>query len=77
MTSPAISPGAALVGANLDREIAARGLTNRAVGDMIGATEHQVWRWRRARVEPSTRYAMALAAVLFDGDVAALYEAAA
>jgi transcriptional regulator with XRE-family HTH domain len=73
MPSQPSSPLRAAVAANIDRAIVAAGLTNRAVGESIGATEHQVWRWRRGRTRPSQRYAVALADVLFDGNVGALY----
>lgn len=58
---------------NMDRAIKAQGKTNRQVGDAIGATEHQVWRWRMGLHEPSVAYRVGLAAELFDGDIAALY----
>jgi transcriptional regulator with XRE-family HTH domain len=48
-------------------------MTNRAVGEAIGSTEHQVWRWRAGRVTPSTDNLAALANVLFDGDITELY----
>ena len=73
MPSPANSPITVLIGRNLDRAIRDAGLTNRAVGEMIGATEHQVWRWRKGHKQPSDHYLMALAAKLFDGDLQALY----
>lgn len=73
MPSPATSPTAALTAANLDRAIRDAGLTNRQVAERIGATEHQVWRWRRGRTVPSQTRALALANELFDGDLSALY----
>lgn len=57
----------------MDRAIRVSGRTNRDVGDAIGATEHQVWRWRHGRSVPRDDYALALAAELFDGDLSALY----
>ena len=57
---------------NLDALIAASGMTNRQVGERIGTTEHQVWRWRRGRVRPNDDNLAALAAVLADGDITAL-----
>ena len=59
--------------ANIDRGIRLRQMTNRAVGEAIGSTEHQVWRWRAGRVTPSTDNLAALANILFDGDMAELY----
>lgn len=47
-------------------------MTNRQVGDAIGTTEHQVWRWRRGRVRPNDENLAALAHVLADGDMTAL-----
>jgi len=61
------------IAVNLDRGIAARGMTNRAVGDAIGATEHQVWRWRRGKHLPSTITLQRLADVLFDGNAREFY----
>jgi transcriptional regulator with XRE-family HTH domain len=48
-------------------------LSNRALGEKIGVTEHQVWRWRKGRTQPSDRYLMALAEAL-DVSVASFYE---
>lgn len=73
MPSPATSPVKALIAANLDRAIRVADKTNREIGEAVGATEHAVWRWRNGRTEPSGRYVAALADVLFDGDVSALY----
>lgn len=72
--SQAPSPIKALIAANLDRAITARGMTNRQVGEAIGKTEHQVWRWRRGKFMPEERTLMALAELLADGRVAAFYE---
>jgi transcriptional regulator with XRE-family HTH domain len=49
---------------NLDRAITLSGRTNRSVADEIGATEHQVWRWRRGKVSPLTHNLIALANAL-------------
>lgn len=73
MPSPASSPLKPTIAANIDRAIKAQGKTNRQVGDAIGATEHQVWRWRQGINEPTGPYKVALADQLFDGDIAALY----
>lgn len=77
MPSPASSPLKPVIAANIDRAIREAGKTNRQVGDAIGATEHQVWRWRQGINEPIGKYKVALAGELFGGDIAALYEAAA
>lgn len=65
-----------VIAANIDAAITAKEMTNREVGDAIGATEHQVWRWRRGKVKPSTRYMAALADTLVDGDLRRLLVAA-
>jgi transcriptional regulator with XRE-family HTH domain len=73
MTSQAAEHVKATIARNIDLAITSKpGLTNRAVGAAIGATEHMVWRWRRGRVEPTTHYLVALAAVL-DKEVAWFY----
>lgn len=59
---------------NIDRAITAKGLTNRAVAEAIGKTEHQVWRWRRGKVMPEEETLLALAAVLVNGRFAEFYE---
>lgn len=69
MPSQEASQAQATVAANIDRGITAKGWTNRKVGDAIGRTEHQVWRWRRGRNYPSLDVLVALAGVLFDGDM--------
>lgn len=53
-----------MVAANLDVAIHASGRTNRNVGEAIGSTEHQVWRWRKGKVSPSTENLIALAETL-------------
>lgn len=58
---------------NLDHGIRQSGMTNRAVAEKIGSTEHQVWRWRRGRHVPSIETLAALAKVLFDGDISQFY----
>lgn len=73
MPSPASSPLKSIIAANINRAIADAGRTNRDVGDAIGATEHQVWRWRTGVNEPTGAYKVALASELFGGDIAALY----
>ena len=61
------------VAANIDRGIRERGITNRAVGEAMGSTEHQVWRWRTGRHMPDLDNLAALANVLFGGDITELY----
>jgi transcriptional regulator with XRE-family HTH domain len=63
----------ARVAMNIDVAIRARKLTNRAVAEAIGSTEHQVWRWRRGRVTPGPANIAALATLLADGDASVLY----
>ena len=62
------------VAANLDRAMIEKRLTNRAVAESIGATEHQVWRWRKAKHMPELARLVALARELFDGDIARFYD---
>lgn len=62
----------ATIAINLDSLIRASGMTNREVGERIGTTEHQVWRWRKGKVRPNDENLAALASVLTDGDLAAL-----
>lgn len=73
MTSQGDRQIKALVAANIDRGIVAKGLTNRAVGDKIGKTEHQVWRWRKGHHSPSLEALASLADVLFAGDLTEFY----
>lgn len=63
---------AAIIARNIDSLIRAGEMTNREVGDRIGTTEHQVWRWRKGRVRPNDENLAALAGVLADGDLTAL-----
>jgi transcriptional regulator with XRE-family HTH domain len=71
--SQTASQARATIAANIDRGITARGWTNRATGEKIGATEHDVWRWRSGRHTPALSTQAALADVLFDGDLSQLY----
>lgn len=73
MPSQATSHLKATIGANIDRGIASRKMTNRAVGEAVGATEHQVWRWRKGRHTPTLDTLVSLADLLFEGDVNELY----
>jgi transcriptional regulator with XRE-family HTH domain len=61
------------VGANLAAARVAKGMTQRQVGEAVGAAGPDVSRWENGRVEPGPAYRQALADVLFDGDVSALY----
>lgn len=70
--SQATSQLRATVAANLDFAITSKGMTNRAVAEAIGSTEHQVWRWRRGRVKPSDITLAGLADAL-DRDLAWFY----
>lgn len=72
--SQATSQTRETIAANLDRAISAKGWTNRFVGEAIGKTEHQVWRWRRAKHDPSLDTLAALANLLFEGDIARFYD---
>lgn len=73
MTSQVTSQVRGRIADNIDSAITAKGLTNRAVGEMIGRTEHQVWRWRRGKHTPSLEVLAELASVLYDGDISAFY----
>lgn len=73
MPSQATSHLKPIIAANLDRGIASKQMTNRAVGDAVGATEHQVWRWRKGRHTPSLETLVSLANLLFDGDLNEFY----
>jgi transcriptional regulator with XRE-family HTH domain len=73
VTSQATTQVRSLIAYNIDRGIRAKGLTNRGVGDAIGRTEHQVWRWRHGKHMPSVAVRTDLAAVLFEGDMTELY----
>lgn len=73
MPSPTSSPTKQKIARNIDLAISRAGRTNREVGDAIGATEHQVWRWRTGVNEPTGDYKVALAGELFGGDIGLLY----
>lgn len=73
MTSQGGSHLKRTVAANIDRGIRRHKLTNRALGEMIGKTEHQVWRWRTGRHMPEPDSLAALANALFDGRIGELY----
>jgi transcriptional regulator with XRE-family HTH domain len=63
------------VGANLREAREARGLTQQEVGVAIQATGggRDVSRWENGHVEVGPKYRQALADLLFDGDLSALY----
>lgn len=63
-----------IVGANLRAARTKRRWTQHEVGVEIGATGPDVGRWERGVVEPGPTYRQALADLLFDGDLSALYE---
>lgn len=48
-------------------------LTQRQVGEAVGATPADVSRWESGKVEPGGKYRQQLADVLFDGDLSAMY----
>jgi transcriptional regulator with XRE-family HTH domain len=61
------------LGANLRAAREAVHMTQRQVGEAVGATGSDVSRWETGRIEPGAMYRVALANLLFDGDVSALY----
>lgn len=63
------------VGENIRRARNAKNWTQRQLGEAIGTVGPDVSRWENGRIEPGPFYRQALANVLFDGDVAALYRA--
>jgi transcriptional regulator with XRE-family HTH domain len=73
MTTHAKPNIALTVGVNLKAAREARRMTQKEVADAIGVTNRDVSRWENGGVEPGTKYRHALAQVLFDGDLSALY----
>lgn len=63
---------AEIIGANLRRLADEQGLTQREIADRVGATPSQVSHWMGGSYEPR-KYLRALAELLCDGDVSALY----
>lgn len=61
------------VAANLREARLARKLSQHEVGVAVGTTGPAVSRWENGRVEPGAAYRVALADLLFAGDVSALY----
>lgn len=62
-----------IVGHNLRAARDTLAMTQREVGEAIGATPNDVARWEAGRVEPGSKYRQELARVLFDGDLSAMY----
>jgi len=63
-------------GANVDRGMRAKGLTNRDVGKIMDRSEMEISRWRRGLHLPVPANQAALADILFDGDLGELYKPA-
>jgi len=75
-----------ITGRNIATARVQKGMTQRDVAEAIAErvpdaliSPADISRWERAKVEPGGKYRHALAAVLFDGDLSAMYaeEAAA
>ena len=69
-----------IVGENIAAARQAAELTQREVAEQVGAlvegsklSPTDVSRWERGGIEPGAKYRQALAAVLFDGDLSAMY----
>lgn len=63
---------AGIIGANLRHYAHEKGLSQREIADQVGATPSQVSHWFAGSYEPR-KYLRALAELLCDGDVSALY----
>lgn len=63
----------AIVGRNVRRGRDARGWTQRELAAALEVGEKDVSRWENGHVEPSGAMRLQIAALLFDGDLAALY----
>lgn len=61
-----------IVSQNLRRYAAEKHLSQRNISDALGVTPSQVSHWFAGRYEPR-KYLLALAELLTDGDVSALY----
>jgi transcriptional regulator with XRE-family HTH domain len=61
------------IGANILRERQRRGLTQRQLADALDVDTMQISRWERGAHRPSAMHETRLAALLFDGNHAALY----
>lgn len=73
MTQQAAQQTKQQVGANLRAARDRAGMTQRQVGDAVGAAGPDVSRWETGRVEPGAYFRQQLADLFFDGDVAELY----
>lgn len=62
-----------MFGKNLSAARQAKGMTQRQVGEAIGAADDQVSKWERGLVYPVSSRQEQLAALLTDGDVAVFY----
>lgn len=49
MASQATEQLTATIAANIDAAVKASGKTNRQVGEAMGASETQVWKWRKGK----------------------------
>lgn len=80
MTSHARSQLAQITGTNIAAARERLGLTQREVAEQVNAaipgaklSPADVSRWERHLVEPGPKYRFALAEILFDGELAAMY----
>lgn len=64
---------ASIVGANIRSARDKAELTQRELGERIGAEGLFISRWERGANVPSPKYLPLLADALFDGDISALY----
>lgn len=64
---------ATIVGANIRTARDRLGLTQRELGERIGAEGLFISRWERGANSPSPKYLPLLADALFEGDISALY----
>lgn len=62
-----------LIGLNLAAARKRKGLTQREVAVALEVNERMVTRWEKGHNRPSAPYERALVALLFDGDLGALY----
>ena len=73
MTQHALQHTKQIVGSNLKAARIALGMTQRQVGEAVGAAGPDVSRWETGRVEPGPFYRQRLADLLFDGSLARMY----
>lgn len=64
MPSQATEQLRATIAANIDAAVRDSGETNRAIGEAMGASETQVWKWRKGKHGISQDNLVRLAAVL-------------